>query len=91
MKEFLQWFFTSEMSFDFSSQPIKGPPFLFLLLLILIMTSCIWVARDASKRGKTSWVAVCFVLLAGWPFSLLWWRWLRPELPGIKPPPMPPA
>ncbi len=79
MKDFFIWFFTSEMSFDFARPSIKGPPFLFLILLVLLIKSCIWVARDAKRLGKKPALAVLFVLLAWWPFSILWWRWLRPQ------------
>jgi len=89
MKEFLIWFFTSEMSVDSPGPSIKGPPVVFVILLALVIKSCVWVARDADRRGKKPSIAVLFVLLAWWPFSLLWWKWLRPQADGKTPPPLP--
>jgi len=89
MNTFWKWFFTSEMSFDLHSNPIKAPPILMLLLLILVIVSCIWAARDAQRRGRSAVGAVFFVLMALWPVSLLWWLWLRPPIYRTSPPPLP--
>lgn len=87
MKTFLLWFFTSEASIQFPSVPLKGPPALILLFVVLAVASAVWVARDATRRGKSSFAAVVFILVAWWPVSILFWRWLRP--PALLPPTLP--
>jgi len=89
MNAFFKWLFTSEMSFEMPSRPITGPPAFLLLLFVLVIVSSIWVSRDAQRRGRSPFLAVVFILLAWWPFSLLWWRWLRPPQPRSTPPPLP--
>ena len=62
-----------------------------IALLILALYSFIWITEDAQKRGKSGCLAFLFILAAGWPFSLLWWVWLRPPraTPVSPPPPSP--
>ncbi len=92
MKTFLIWFFTSEASLGMPTMPLKGPPAFILFCLIMVVVSAVWAARDASRRGKSSFVAVIFVLFAWWPVSILFWRWLRPPIvSGSVPPPLPVA
>lgn len=90
MKAFLIWIFTAKSSLEFPiSWParIEGPPALILTCVILFILSIRWAACDATRRGKSGFVAGVFVLIAGWPVSLLFWRWLRP--PVSTPPPLP--
>jgi hypothetical protein len=87
MKTFLLWFFTSEASIQLPSVPLKGPPAFLLVCVILAVASAVWVARDAARRGKSGLAAAAFILLAWWPVSILFWRWLRP--PVSVPPPLP--
>ena len=90
MTTFFDWLFSSQASFDVPSVPchLTGPP---ILLLALVAGSAWWAARDATRRGKSAPLAFVFVLFAGWPLSLLFWRWLRPALlPGTVHPPSPP-
>jgi len=89
MKTFLIWFFTAECSLQTQVGTVKGPPVFLLLCFIALIYSLMWVARDAEKRGKSIVLAILFVLIFCWPFSLLAWRWLRP--PICVPPAVPKA
>ena len=90
MKTFLIWFFASEASWQMGSPPsIKAPPAFLLLCFMLWIYSAVWVVRDAAQRGKSRVLAVVFVLGLYWPFSILFWRWLRP--PVSVPPALPKA
>ena len=68
-----------------------------LVVIILSLYSFIWITEDAQRRGKSGCIALIFVFAATWPFSLLWWLWLRPPLlkteaqPLFPPPPPPPS
>ncbi len=46
----------------------------------LFIGTLIWVFRDAERRGRGGCIALLFLFSAGWPFSILWWLWLRPPL-----------
>jgi len=39
----------------------------------------VWAFRDPKIRGRNPWLCILFNIVAGWPFSVLWWRWLRPR------------
>ena len=62
----------------------EGPAIIVIPLEIFLFGSfswsLIWVYRDASKRNRNPIFAIIFLLVAGWPFSLLFWNWLRPEI-----------
>ena len=64
--------------FRFSEPAILVVPVI-VALIYLSITSLIWVYQDAELREKKGWHAVLFALLTGWPLSLVWWCWLRPE------------
>lgn len=74
----------SPASFDLRGFKLEGPAILVLPLLLAIVVACIgslvWLCRDARRRNKNAFVALLFVLLAGWPLSFVWWLWLRPLL-----------
>ena len=76
----IKWFFLeSGGSVEFPAGiKISAPPFFILLAIVLYVASIIWVARDATKRGKSGRLAGIFAALAVWPCSLLFWLWLRP-------------
>ncbi len=64
--------------------------------LLCLIGSVVWIELDARRRGKSGVMAVIFLFAATWPFSILWWLWLRPPLPvavqpntALKPPPVP--
>jgi len=57
----------------------SGPGFGAILILILIGYSIYWIYKDASSRNRNPFLAVIFILTAGWPLSFLWWIWLRPS------------
>jgi hypothetical protein len=61
----------------------SGPPSfvntVFTLLLILFIGNAIGIYRDAKRRQKNPWIAIIF-LSCGWPFSNIWWLWLRPPI-----------
>jgi hypothetical protein len=78
MKTFLHWLFLEKASFGAFGFTISGCPAFILLLTIVWWFSCEWVSFDAARRGKSARVGFWFAMLAGWPLSLLWWRWLRP-------------
>lgn len=58
----------------------QAPPLAVLAILAFGLWSLRWIHRDAERRGKSGVGAFFFAVLAGWPLSLLWWRWLRPPL-----------
>ena len=62
----------------------EGPVIVVIPLEIILFCgfiwSLVWVYRDASKRNKNPSIAIVFLLVAGWPISLLFWHWLRPEI-----------
>src|SRR5437867_6618020 len=53
--------------------------FLYAIIVALFSWSLAWAFRDAKIRGRTPWLCILFIVVAGWPFSVLWWRWLRPR------------
>jgi len=73
----------SPASIKGSGMDLEGPagvvlPIAIALVLISIW-SFVWLFKDAHKRNKNGLLAIIFVLITGWPFSLLWWFWLRPS------------
>ena len=63
-----------------------------IVVVILALYSFIWITEDAQKRVKSGCLAFLFIFAAGWPFSLLWWLWLRPPIEKQRvqsPPPSP--
>lgn len=72
----------SPASFKHEDFQISGPAVLVLPATIAIIgisvLSFIWLFRDATKRGKNGFLAVLFIVITGWPFSFIWWLWLRP-------------
>ena len=48
----------------------------------IFVGSLTWLYLDAERRGKSRLITILFVLLTGWPFSFIWWLWLRPPLRG---------
>lgn len=89
MKVLLEWLLTSEASIQIPSPAIKGPPLLLLVYLGLLIVSLVWIVKDAQKRGRSAGLAALFLILGGWPISLLWWLWLRPASTKLIPPPLP--
>ena len=63
---------------------LQGPAILvfptILVLATMAVGSFVWLYLDAEKRGKSRLLAILFVLLTGWPFSFIWWLWLRPPV-----------
>jgi hypothetical protein len=51
-----------------------------VVLWILFIGNAIWIYRDAKRHQKNPWIAIVF-LGCGWPFSNIWWLWLRPPTP----------
>jgi hypothetical protein len=51
---------------------------LLIVFAISFIVSAFWICRDARLRNKDPFLAFIFLSAAGWPFSLLWWLWLRP-------------
>jgi hypothetical protein len=47
-------------------------------IIVLSIGSLVWVWKDATKRNKSGFIALLFILLTGWPASFIWWFWLRP-------------
>ena len=78
--------FNSPNGFDFLRRDISfhGPGITVIPLVIILLGcfiwSLIWVYSDACKRNKNPLFAVVFILVAGWPYSLWCWHWLRPEI-----------
>lgn len=74
----------SAMSFKSGDFHLEGPVLLVLTvtaaLLAAFVWTLVWLYRDAGKRKKNGIVAVIFVLFSGWPFSFIWWFWLRPPV-----------
>lgn len=74
---------------------MEGPAIIVIPSLVAIIAlalwSIAWIYKDAVRREKNGVVAVCFILLCGWPLSFLWWLWLRPPVAGeeIDPHPIP--
>lgn len=82
--------FSGHMSYGTpgSSFYIAGPTFIVAPVLGFLVSAFIvslaWVYQDAAKRRKNSFVALVFILLTGWPLSLFWWFWLRPNPSALK-------
>jgi hypothetical protein len=74
----------SPASFKSPGLNLEGPAVLVLpgiiAILLLSIWSFIWLFYDARKRSNNGLVAIVFVIITGWPLSLLWWFWLRPPL-----------
>ena len=72
----------SNVSVSFCGIPVSGPLWfvlpVFLVIVCLFIWSLIWIYSDAEKRQKNGLLGVVFALVAVWPWSLLWWVWLRP-------------
>ena len=72
----------ANVNIDFSGLEIKGPVWFvlpaFLVSFGFFIWSLMWIFGDAERRGKSGWLSVLFLLAAFWPWSLLWWLWLRP-------------
>lgn len=81
MTGFLKWLFTSDSSADIGGLHVKASPFAVCSIVATFIFSLCWVFQDARQRGKSGWLAVFFVVIATWPFSLLFWLWLRPQSP----------
>lgn len=63
---------------------LEGPA-IFVIPVLVATISCsfaslFWVSKDAENRNKSSFLVVLFILLTGWPWSFVWWFWLRPPL-----------
>ena len=75
---------TSPASINLAGLKFEGPAALivpvFFIFLFLIFSSIGWIYRDAKHRDRNGFIAVLFILLAGWPLSFLWWVWLRPPV-----------
>jgi hypothetical protein len=93
--EALKWFFVSSSKLDLLGIHIEAPPVVQLGVLALLIWSLVFAVNDAGRRGKSPFLALLFVLFAGWPLSLAWWLWLRPSGPPAPPrfplPPQPPS
>jgi hypothetical protein len=77
-------YLTSPGALDLRGFKIEGPAFLVIpaciAFILVFIASCIWLYKDAQKRGKNGVMAILFVALTGWPASFIWWLWLRPSL-----------
>ena len=49
------------------------------ILGLAFLYSCWWAYWDGKVRGRNPWLTILFIILAGWPFSIWFWKWLRPE------------
>ena len=79
MIEALKFLF-DPISFELGFFTFKGPLIVFALVIGFSVASLAWACEDAKKRNKDGYLAFIFICTAGWPFSLLWWLWLRPPL-----------
>jgi hypothetical protein len=52
----------------------------FIAYISLFIFSLVWAYSDATKRQKNGWLILLMILVTGWPFSFVWWFWLRPPL-----------
>src|SRR6187397_1254443 len=70
-------------SFNLAGFKLEGPVILVIPLLLGIIAasvySLMWIFRDAEQRRKNGFIAIIFILMTGWPLSLVWWLWLRPK------------
>jgi len=55
-----------------------------VLFLGLFVWSLFWIATDAKRRGKSSFGAVVFAMLALYPISLFWWIRSASADPGFE-------
>lgn len=74
----IKWFFTSSSSFSLGSFSFEAPPFVMLIVFLVILFAFYNVYKDSKARGKSGFITVILMLLA-FPFSFLLWYWLRPE------------
>jgi len=78
--QFLHWLFGTQSSINLFGAKFDGPPFFIFLIVMVFIYSIYWIRKDAQLRGKNPTVAMFFGILACWPISLLWWKWLRPDI-----------
>jgi len=82
---------TSPAKFHLAGWKMEGPAIIVIPPLVAIIAlalwSIAWIYKDALRRGKNGSIAVCFILLCGWPVSFLWWLWLRPPVAAAEPTP----
>ena len=75
---------TSPTNINLAGFRLEGPAILIIpaLIAFLLVAICsiFWIYRDAAQRDKNGFVAILFILLAGWPLSFIWWIWLRPSI-----------
>ena len=74
----------SPSSFDLHGFKVEGPSILvipsLIALIFVFVASLVWLYKDAVKRNKNGFIALLFILLAGWPGAFIVWFWLRPPL-----------
>lgn len=92
----MNWLLFANANVNLNGMEISGHPLVVLPVTIAVVigffVSIAWMYGDAQARGKSGCLALLFCVM-GWPISILWWLWLRPETlrRGVEvPPPNPP-
>jgi hypothetical protein len=71
----MKWFCTETIKCGY----VEGIPIFLIPVYIVMLYTLYKVYIDAKSRGKNGFAAMLFILACGWPFSFIWWYWLRPE------------
>lgn len=70
----------SPVAFSVPGFSAHGPAIFVAAVIVLLLAPAAWVYLDARNRNKSGIIAILFIFLTGYPFSLVWWLWLRPPL-----------
>ena len=80
----------SPVKIDWPGFKLEGPACMaipaLVAILFVFLGLFVWLYQDARKRNKNEIVTILFIVLAGWPLSLVWWFWLRPPLKNTSNP-----
>jgi hypothetical protein len=68
------------MSYATGLQIDQAPLWVIVVLSFAWILSSIWIVRDSLARGKNPLATLVFLTTAGWPLSILWWIYLRPNV-----------
>jgi len=68
------------MGFETGLKIESAPMWVIIMVSILWVISSIWIMKDSKSRNKNPIVLFCFHTIAGWPLSVFWWIYLRPEI-----------
>jgi len=68
------------MEYGTGLQIDHAPDWVIIIISITWLITSIWIVRDSLSRGKNPFAIFLFHTIAGWPLSIIWWCYLRPEI-----------